>query len=248
MTAAPEPGRVLRRALLAWGLGHLAIGRTSRGRVLLAAEAASLGLIGWLTAGLLDSSAYLAPFIAGVAFIVAWAWQAIDAYRAARAAAAARPPAPARSPAAAIGWLSLPLLVWGTGFWLVAADAASPPAVLDRFVTAWADDRLDDRWDPAVVRAAGRAEAALGRGDDRFRDLRVRVVRDDGRTATAVVESIRYERRETRFIAVFPGAELVPVPRSTILTLDLTADPVELPGGGLMGAVAWRLSGASPGP
>ena len=241
---APEPGRVLRRALLAWGLGDLLIGRTSRGRGLLAAEVISLALIGWLSAGLLDSSAYLAPFLAGVAFIVAWAWQAVDAYRAAHGLAGARPPAPERSPAAAIGWLSLPLLVWGTGFWLVAADAASPSAVLDRFVTAWADDRLEGGFDPSVVRAADRAGRGLGTGSDRFRDLRVRIVAEEARSATAVVEAIRYERRDTRFLAIFPGSEIVPVPRSTVLTLELTADPVELPGGGLIGAVAWRLSAA----
>jgi hypothetical protein len=242
-----EPGRVLRRALLAWGLGHLAIGQVGRGRALLAAEIVAIAIVAWLAAGLADSSAYLAPFLAGVAFIVAWAWQAIDAYRAAHRLAGARPPAPVRSPAAAIGWLSLPLLVWGTGFWVVAADAASPSAVLDRFVTAWSDGRLDAGWDAAVVRAAQRAEDRLGSSDDRFRDLRVRLVRADGQSATAVVESIRYERRETRFLAIFPGSELVPVPRSTVLTLRLSAEPVELPGGGLVGAVAWHLIEAEPG-
>jgi hypothetical protein len=42
---APDPGRVLRRALVAWGLGHLAVGRTTVGRSLLVAEAAAIGLV-----------------------------------------------------------------------------------------------------------------------------------------------------------------------------------------------------------
>ena len=35
-------------------------------------------------------------------------------------------PTPVGSPAAAMVWLSLPLLVWGTAFWLVGAQAATP--------------------------------------------------------------------------------------------------------------------------
>ena len=54
--------------------------------------------------------------------------QAIAAYRAARAGQPEPSDAPERSPAAAIGWLSLPLLAWGAGFWLIGAGAATPAA------------------------------------------------------------------------------------------------------------------------
>ncbi|HUH16761.1 MAG TPA: hypothetical protein VMM85_02315, partial [Methylomirabilota bacterium] len=118
----PEPGRVLRLALVAWGLGHLAIGRTLTGRILLAAELGAALTVAWLTVGLADTSLYLVPFLAGVAFLVAWTWQAVDAYHAAHGLVGARPPTPERSPAAAIGWLSLPLLLWGTGFWVIGAQ------------------------------------------------------------------------------------------------------------------------------
>ncbi|MGH2418434.1 MAG: hypothetical protein ACRDFY_08885, partial [Candidatus Limnocylindria bacterium] len=158
----PDPGRVLRRALVAWGLGHLLIGRRGLGRGLLAAEILAVVLVAWLTIGLADTTAYLVPFIAGMGFIVAWAWQAIDAYRAARALQPARPPTPERSPAAAIAWLSLPLLAWGTGFWLIGAHAATPASVLDRFVTAWTDDALEERFPISVVAAADAAADGLG--------------------------------------------------------------------------------------
>ena len=237
----PDPGRVLRLALLAWGLGHLAIGRRRIGFGLLAAELLSALLVAWLTLGLADTSAYLVPFIAGVAFIVAWAWQAVDAYRSAHALQAARPPAPQRSPAAAIGWLSLPLLLWGTGFWLIGAHAATPASVLDRFVTEWSAGDLGPTW-PAVVREeASIAGDRLGSGPDRFRGLRINLVREADGHATAAAEAIHYERRASRFLWIFAGSELVPVADERVLTFELEAVPVELPGGGDVGAVRWEL-------
>jgi hypothetical protein len=244
----PDPGRVLRRAIVAWGLGHLLLGRTTTGRALIVAELVGLLLVAWLTIGLGDSSAYLVPFLAGVAFIVAWAWQAVDAYRSARRDEMGAPPPEGRSAAAAIGWLSLPLLVWGTGFWIVTAHAATPAAVLDRFVTDWSDDGLEaGDWPAAVLRESRRAARALGSGPDRFSDVRIRVASADESRATAVVEAIHYERRASHFLWVFPGTELVPVADEELLTLDLAAAPVELPGGGDIGAVRWGIADAEAG-
>ena len=241
---APDPGRVLRRALIAWGLGHLLVGRRALGRGLLAAELVSGLLVGWLTIALADTSAYLVPFLAGTAFIVAWAWQAVHAYRSAQGLAAARPPTPERSPAAAIAWLGIPLLVWGTGFWLVGARAATPASVLDSFVSAWSRGELGDAWPPAVTDEADAAAAGLGTGLDRFRDIRITIVSRSSGRATAVADTIHYERRESRFLWVFPGSELVPVADERLLSLDLAARPVELLGGGDIGAVRWELVGA----
>lgn len=214
------------------------------GRALLGAEVVAIGLVTWLTAGLADTSAYLLPFVAGMAFLAAWAWQAVHAYRIARGLEQARAPTPERSPAAAIGWLSIPLLVWGSGFWLVAAQAASPAVVLDRFVTDWTSDELDGRWPPAVVRAADAAAAGRGTGPDRFRNMRVSVVGRGATDALAVAEAIHYERRASRLLGMFPGSELVPVAEETLLTLELEARAVELPGGGDIGAVRWELVAA----
>lgn len=244
---APDPGRVLRRALVAWGLGHLLLGRTRLGPGLLVAEVVSLLLLVWLTIGLADTTAYLVPFLAGTAFIVAWAWQAIDAYRAARSLQAARQVKPDRSPAAAIAWLSVPLLVWGTGFWLIGAHAATPASVLDRFVTAWTDDELGASWPPGVVEAADDAAETLGSGLDRFRDIRISIVQRGPERATAVAQSIHYERRDSSFLWIFPGSELVPVADRLLLTLDLAARRVELPGGADVGARRWELVSARSG-
>lgn len=242
---APDPGRVLRRALLGWGLGHLALGRTSIGITLVVAEIAGVGLVAWLTVGLADTSAYLVPFLAGVAFLVAWAWQAVDAYRSARAAAGAAEAPPPRSPALSVAWLAVPLLAWGSGFWLIGAHAATPAGVLDRFVTDWSADALSaDTWSPGVVAAADAAADDLGTAAGRFRDVRIRV-RDVGdERATAVAEAIHYERRNSRFLWVFAGSELVPVADREILVLSLVARPAELPGGGDIGAVRWEIADA----
>ena len=235
---APEPGRVLRLALIGWGLGHIALGRHSIGRALLLAEPIGVAVVAWLTIGLADTSAYLVPFLAGTAFIVAWAWQAVDAYRSARASAAARPPAPERSPAAAIGWLSLPLLVWCTGFWLIGAHSATPAAVLDRFVSGWTSQSLGSEWAPSVVRAARSTVPDPGA------DLRVRLSEEGATRATALAEAIHFERRNATFLGVFPGSALEPVADERLLTLQLVARPVELPGGGDIGAVRWELVSA----
>lgn len=245
---APDPGRVLGRALLGWGLGHLALGRAAIGWSLLAAEVVAALLVAWLTVGLASSSAYLVPFLAGVAFIVAWAWQAIAAYRAARARQPRSSDTPERSPAASIGWLSLPLLVWGTGFWLVGADAATPAATLDRFVTAWSDGTLEaDAWPSSAVDAVADAERGLGAGPDRLGDVRFTIVESSDERATAVAEAIHYERRPSRFLWVFRGTELFPVSDERLLSIDLAAVPVQLPGGGDIGAIRWELVDASGG-
>jgi hypothetical protein len=236
-----DPARVLRRAVLAWGLGHLALGRTSTGVALLGLEIVAVGLVAWLTAGLADTSLYLVPFLAGVGFIVAWASQAVHAYRLARTAAASTD-VPARSPALAMGWLTVPLLAWGAGFWLIGADAATPAAVLDRFVTAWNADELQaDGWPSRVVAEADAAAAGLGGGPERFHDVRVRVLERGSGRATAVAEAIHYERRDSSFLWVFPGTDLVPVADREVLSLDLVARPTELPGGGDIGAVRWEI-------
>lgn len=243
----PDPGRVLRRALIAWGWGHVLLGRAGTGRALIAAELISGLLIAWLTIGLADTSAYLIPYLAGTAFIVAWGWQAIDAYRRARAQHAAYITAPERSPAAAIGWLSLPLLVWGTGFWLIGAHAATPASALDAFVSAWTTAELGEDWPTHVVREADAAAADLGDGPDRFRDVRVRILTESERRVTAVAEAIHFERRDSRFLWVFAGSELVPVSDERVLTLELAARSVELPGGGDIGAVQWAIIDAEAG-
>lgn len=248
MTAA-DPGRVLRLSVLAWGLGHLALGRRRAAAALFVAELVAVGGVAWLTASLADTTGYAIPFAAGVAFLVAWGAQAVAAYGAARRELVAEDDVAARSSAAAIAWLSLPLLAWGTGFWLVAADAATPSAVLYRFVVAWDGGTLDDGSWPrtANVDAAGaerrlaalRSSGALGSCDPEggaLRDVRMRIAAEGSGRATAVAEAVRFERKETRLLGIFAGSELVPVSVERLLTLRLEARPAAL------GSQRWVLA------
>ena len=240
MTPA-DPGRVLRLAVLAWGHGHLALGHRRTAIALIVGEIVGLGGVAWLTASLADTTGYAVPFVAGVAFLVAWGAQAVIAYRRARRALEADDEVGPRSSAAAIAWLSIPLLAWGTGFWLVAADAATPSAVLYRFIEAWDGGTLDDGSWPRTADAdadeAGRrlvalcSSGALGSCDPEgaaLRDVRVRISEEGSERATAVAEAVRFERRETTVLGIFAGSELVPVSVERLLTLRLEARPAAL--------------------
>lgn len=251
-------GRVLRLALMAWGLGHLALGRRVAGAAWLTGEAVALALVVALTLALADTTWYLIPFLAGMGFIGLWALQAVLAYRAARNAQAAAPPAAGRSPAAAAAWLTVPLLVWGTGFWLFGAEAASPAAVLDRFVSAWPEaDRVE--WqpglaaDPAALTAAadeamdrlaelcvdGTLAEDCGRSDARLLgDVRLQLTSETDDAASAAVEVVRFEERPARFLGLFDRLELEPVSIERVLELQLATEPAAL------GAERWTIVNA----
>ena len=108
---APDPGRVLRRALLAWGLGHLAIGRRGVG-LRPAGGRARGGPAPRLADDRPRRHERLPRPVPGRHRLhrrLGLAGGRRLSIRALRCMAA-RPPTPERSPAAAIGWLSLPLL------------------------------------------------------------------------------------------------------------------------------------------
>jgi hypothetical protein len=252
------PGRVLRLALVAWGFGDLAMGRRASGIALLVAELIGLALIVASSILLADTTWYLVPFLVGMAFIVAWSVQAIAAFlRAQRLQGAIAPPS-TRSPAAAAAWLTVPLLLWGTGFWLFAAEAATPGAVLDAFVTEWPDvaaQPLDESvaTDPVEVSlAAATALANLRQlcdsagltGNCREEasallvNVRMRIDNQTSDTASAIAEVVRFERQPSTFLGIFEGTRLVPVPIAPILRLDLEAQPAPL------GSARWIIVNA----
>jgi hypothetical protein len=252
------PGRVLRLALVAWGFGDLAMGRRGRGIALLAAELIGLVLIVASAVLLSDTTWYLVPFLVGMAFIAAWSVQAVAAFLRAQRLQGAIPPPSTRSPAAAAAWLTVPLLLWGTGFWLFAAQSASPGAVLDAFVTEWPDVATQPI-DPSVASDPVEVSLQANRALDTLRELcgsqgltescreeasallinvRMRIEAQGDDDATAVAEIVRFERRPTTFLGVFEATELVPVPIAPILRLDLQAQPASL------GSARWIIVNA----
>jgi len=252
------PGRVLRLALVAWGFGDLAMGRRGAGIALVLAELIGLALLVVSAILLSDTTWYLLPFLVGMAFIVAWSVQAVAAFLRAQRLQGAIPPPSTRSPAAAAAWLTVPLLLWGTGFWLFAADAASPGAVLNAFVTEWPDVAAQPieqsvATDPAAV--SHEAEAALttlrqvcataGLTDDcreeasaLLVDVRMRIEDQTADSASAVAELVRFERQPSKFLGLFEATELVPVPIAPILRLELEAQPAAL------GSARWIIVNA----
>jgi hypothetical protein len=256
---ARDPGRVLRFALLAWGTGHAALGLRRTGWILLGAELIALLAVAVLHVALATTTLAVVPFGAGTAFIAAWGAQAIHAYRLARARQQAIGPAEPGSAVMAIAWLGLPLLVWWSFFWLEAGSASSPAAVLDRFLR---DAPAIAAGDEAAAGSVAIDAAGLMRSTqdavDALRDdcpseacragtprtllhgARVRLASQDGDAARAIVESVHYERRETSFLGIFPGSELVPVPDHRLLVLELEAR--DAPGMGMnVGARRWVI-------
>ncbi len=257
-----DPGTVLRRSIVAWGLGHALLGAHRTAAALLAAELLAVAVVGALTATFVDTTWYLVPFVAGCAFLVAWTGQAVIAYHAARRTQGAIAPAPRGSSATSAAWLSVPLLAWGTIFWLVAATAATPAAVLDQFVTAWPEGDAS-AWstiadDPAGLQrasrrvidelatrcAAGELTSDCGAAPaNLLRNVRFRIVSDDGVRSMAVAELVRYEPRPAQFFGLGVGSELVPVAVAKLLTFELGTRPVPILGADV-GARRWTIMNA----
>jgi hypothetical protein len=237
----PPPERVLRLSLIGWGLGEMAMGRSRIGLAWLVAEALLLVSVAATTLLWADTTWYLVPFLLGVAFLVTWTGQAVLAFRRARSMQAASPAAPPRSPAAIVAWLTVPLLAWGTGFWLVGGHAATPAAPVDEFVSRWSELEIPaavvgpisgEDIDHVASMALGHLSLSCITGElaaadcggstkDLLRDVRFTISQGDEGHATAVAQLVRFERFRSRFLGIFQGADLRPVPIRTVLTLEL---------------------------
>jgi hypothetical protein len=260
----PAPERALRLALIGWGLGDLAMGRQIAGYGWLGLEILMLTLTTAAAILLADTTWYLLPYLLGVAFLALWAAQAVRAYRGAQRMQAASGPSRPRSPAATVAWLTIPLLAWGAGFWIIGADAATPATVVDEFMTRWpaaVGAASDEAYagiaqDPAVLSAladealdtlqsmcdSGQLAADCDAADENLvRDVRVTVTYQNDTRATADAELVRYERVPTTVLGIFEGTETVPVPVATVLRLDLEAVPAAL------GARRWVIVNAEAG-
>jgi hypothetical protein len=254
------PALVLRRALLGWGLGHMALG-DRRGVLLLAAETAGVAGLAFLVAYFAEGELSPWVYVAIVAFLAVWGWQAVDAYRRAVELGGV--------PGGAIQALALApvALVAFTGFWLFAGSGSSPAAALREYVAAWRDRRPEAASelfvgpvDPGVLAAqwigqrlylSGRA-AALARGRttnlDPSRPLDGLVFEitegpaapsTGDRQAEAVVEFVRQETVSGSFFGLFPTATQRSVVLERIGSIRLRTvrrpTPVGIPD------VVWRI-------
>jgi hypothetical protein len=254
--SSPTASTVLRRALLVWGAGHLALG-DRRGLILLALQVVGYG--GWLLAAgqLISGTAWpiLFPLLLGL--VVVQLGQAVDAHR--RALALGRPPGGELQ----LAWsLALAALVVA-GFWLVAGERGSPEATLTAYASAWRAERVDlgetlftpcpfDRPDACAsltsawqqqrtyvterVRAAAASYGSASGLDpeEPFNSLRFTLLSTQ-RTgeflgeATVAVDIVRFERVETTLFGIIPTAsrQIVTVERAGLLKL-VAAQPEPL--------------------
>ena len=256
---------MLRRALLVWGLGHLAIG-DRRGWLLLLLQLAGIAGIVLLAAALLEGDRDIVVFLALVAFLVAWAGQAIDAHR--RAVLLGSPDG------GAIQILALAPVAIGamTLFWLVAGTGGTPAAVLQRYVSAWRQDQpaaarelflaapdaaqLDAQWDgqsayltTRLTQLAGSLGTASGIDPRQpwtsllFQPDLPPGTRQASAPGTEAVIGIQVVRQVTvrgSFFGLFPTASQESRPIERIGTVMLRAVPRE-PVLGLSGGVVWRI-------
>ena len=126
---APSAAKVLRRALVGWGLGHVLLGYR-RGWLLLIAQPIAIVAVGVLAAALLDGTRWLVVFPPLLALMVFWVGQAVDAHQ-----RALRMGAKAGGEMGIVVLLPVALTVL-TLFWLLGGRHGSASATLQQYIDA----------------------------------------------------------------------------------------------------------------
>ena len=264
----PPASAVLRRALLVWGLGHIALG-DRRGWLLALAQPLAIGGLIAFAALLIDGTRWMLVLPALLLLLVCWLGQAVNAHR----TAIARGATPGGELQIA---LFLPLVVAAvSSFWLLGGTYGAPATVLRSYVDAWVADRPDTavalfarpvapgdvavRWliDEAYLRQRV-AEAAVRFGSTSgidpelpFNSLRFSELPSTAPDMALVnIEIVRRQRVETVLLGFIPTAAQQTVVVEQLGTVRLRA----LPAPGLpwlpavrTGARIWRIDGVDIG-
>jgi hypothetical protein len=132
----PSGASVLRRSLLIWGLGHIAIG-DRRGWLLAALQPVVIVGLVMVAAQLIDGTRWVIVFPPLAAILAFWVAQAVHAYR--RAVELGATPGGELQAA-----LFLPVAVSVlTVFWLIGGRHGSPTATLEAYAVAWLTGKPD---------------------------------------------------------------------------------------------------------
>jgi hypothetical protein len=248
---------ILRRALLVWGLGHLALG-DRRGWLLLALQPLAIAVVVGLAVLLIDSTRWIVVFPCLALLVVAWLGQAIHAHQ-----LALRHGAPGGGEMQIV-WVLPVIMAIMTAFWLFGGDHGSPAATLQEYVSAWHGGRVSDAtglfaepptdeqlaivWrghEEYVRRQVQAAAARFGPmsgldPDDPLAGLRYLEMTEErsADSALVAVDIIRRQRVETTLFGLIPTAtqETVLVERAGLIRLH--ALPAPLP--------AWLPAGQPP--
>jgi hypothetical protein len=242
----PSGAAVLRRALVLWGTGHLALG-DRRGWLLLLIQPLAIGGLVAVGVLVLQGSRWIALFPALALLIAVWLGQAMHAHRLA-----------IRSGGAPGGEfqivLALPLVVvLLSGFWLVGGSRSSPAAAVQHYVAAWQAGKpadaallfaepidasaLDAGWRAQrshveqVVRDAARRYGAQSGLDpeEPFNSLRFEVSSTSADRAVVQVEVVRRRRVETSLFGIIPTATQETVLVERLGEISLRARTAPLP-------------------
>ena len=250
---------MLRRALLAWGLGHLALG-DRRGWLLLLLQPLAIGGVATITLLLVDSTRWILVFPCLALLIVLWLGQAVHAHQVALRRGAQG------GGELQIAWVLPVILTVVTAFWLFGGDHGSAASTLRDYVAAWhtgqveaarglfveppVDGQLASTWEQEqqyirdrVTQAAALYGSASGLDPaDPFAGLRYVELTHEGAADTVLVavDIVRRQRVETSLLGLIPTAtqETVLVERAGLIRLRTV--PATWP--------AWLPAGAGPPP
>jgi hypothetical protein len=242
---------VLRRSLLIWGWGHIALG-DRRGWLLVLLQ--PIALAGVLVAAwqLLDGTRWLAVFLPLVALLVFWVGQAVHAHQRALALGAAP------GGELQLAWFLPAVLAVVSAFWLVGGRHGSPASAVEAYMTAWQSDRPDvaialyGSGAPATADVAqlwleerawltsqieqSRATYGAASGLDPARPFSSLRVTQSGPTHF-VVELVRSESYQTTILGFIPTAGQRTVVIAPMLDIVVTEEPEA----GYLPSTVWRI-------
>lgn len=242
---------VLRRSLLIWGWGHVALG-DRRGWLLALLQ--PIALAGVLVAAwqLIDGTRWLAVFLPLVALLVLWVGQAVNAHQRALVLGAAP------GGELQLAWFLPAVLAVVSAFWLVGGRHGSPASAIEVYMTAWQSDRPDiavalydggapvaadvaQLWlqerawlNSAIEQALATYGPASGLDPARpFNSLRV----SQSAPTHFLVELVRSESYQTTIMGFIPTAGQ----RTVVVTPLLDVAVIEVPVAGYLPSTVWRI-------
>lgn len=242
---------VLRRSLLIWGWGHIALG-DRRGWLLFLLQPVAIAGVLFAAWQLIDGTRWLAAFLPLVALLVFWVGQGVHAHRRALALGAA-PGGDLQ-----LAWFLPVVLTVVSAFWLVGGRHGSPASAVEAYMTAWRSDRPDvaaalygagtadatevtDLWTQEKARLASEiAQARATYGPESgldparpFNSLRV----TQSAPGYFIVELVRSESYETTILGFIPTAGQRTVVVATLLSIAVVEEPVR----GYLPSSVWRI-------
>jgi hypothetical protein len=242
---------VLRRSLLIWGWGHIALG-DGRGWLLALLQPLAIAGVLFTAWQLIDGTRWMAVFVPLVALLVLWVGQAVHAHWFALRLGA--------TPGGELqlAWFLPVVLAVVSAFWLVAGRHGSPASAVEAYMSAWRSDRPDlavalygpsgadaadvaDLWTgekswlaSEIARARATYGAASGLDPTRpFSNLRV----TQSGLGDFIVELVRSESYQTTILGFIPTAGQRTVVVAPLLTIEVVEEPVT----GYLPSSAWRI-------